>query len=111
MTEQDAQTLIAILDEAVRAADLERDGYMYAGAKSRFLMKTHVPVLTFTRDGTTLAFIVTPKDPSGKSFKRSACFDLSYFSEDVPDEEQGRIYARDREQIERVGKWLVTWDR
>jgi hypothetical protein len=112
MIEQDAQDLVSTLVAAVNAAhaELACDGWAFEGASSRFLMKTYVPVLAFRRGDDTLCFIVTPSDPSGRSFKRSARFDLSYFSEDVADDDQGKIYARDREQIERVAKWLQRWD-
>ena len=39
-------------------------------------------------------------------FKRGPRFDVTYFSEDVPDEEQSQIYRRDRPQIERVAAWV-----
>ncbi len=112
MLEQDAQSLLQTLVEAVHGAlaELSRDGWCFEGGISRFLMKTWVPVLAFRRGDDTLSFIVTPNDPSGRSFKRSKRFDLSYFSEDVADDAQATIYARDREQIERVGKWLQRWD-
>jgi hypothetical protein len=112
MTEQESDALSTTLASAVHAAgaELVPDGWSFVGARTRFLMRTHVPVLEFRRGAETLAFIVTPADPSGRCFKRSKRFDLSYFSEDVGDHEQDGIYRRSREQIERVARWLVRWD-
>jgi hypothetical protein len=112
MISEDTDALVAILSNAITDAlpDLERDGWTFAGITSRYLMHTHLPVLRFERRGETLCFIVAPTDPSQPAFKRSVRFDISYFSEDVPDDKQSEIYRRDRAQIERVAAWLRRWD-
>jgi hypothetical protein len=70
-----------------------------------------VPVAKFVRDGATLCFIVTPTDPKEPAYKRSRRYDIVYFSEDVPDAEQSRIYARDRAMIDRFAAWVIRWDQ
>jgi hypothetical protein len=69
-----------------------------------------VPVAKFVREGATLCFIVSPSDPNEPAYKRSRRYDIVYFSEDVPDAEQSRIYARDRPMIDRFAAWVIHWD-
>lgn len=69
-----------------------------------------VPVAKFVRDGATLCFIVSLTDPKEPAYKRSRRYDIVYFSEDVPDAEQSRIYARDRPMIDRFATWVIRWD-
>lgn len=69
-----------------------------------------VPVARFVRDGATLCFIVSPTDAKEPAYKRSRRYDIVYFSEDVPDREQSRIYARDRAMIDRFAAWVIRWD-
>ncbi len=86
-------------------------GWTLAGASARFLMGRHLPVVAFERDGSTLGFIVSPKDLQAPVYKRSARFDLVYFSEDVPDDQQQSVYDRNRAMIDRFAAWLIAWDR
>ena len=81
------------------------------GVVPRFLMGTHLPVVKLSRGDETLSFIVTPTDPGARVYKRTKSYDVTYFSEDVPDEEQSRIYQRDRAEIDRFVAWLTAWDR
>jgi hypothetical protein len=69
-----------------------------------------VPVVKFVRPGATLCFIVSATDAKEPAYKRSRRFDIVYFSEDVPDAEQSRIYARDRPMIDRFAAWVIRWD-
>lgn len=69
-----------------------------------------MPVAKFVREGATLCFIVSPTDPKEPAYKRSRRYDVVYFSEDVPDAEQSRIYARDRAMIDRFAAWVIRWD-
>jgi hypothetical protein len=69
-----------------------------------------LPVAKFVREGATLCFIVSPRDPNEPAYKRSHHYDIVYFSEDVPDAEQARIYARDRPMIDRFAAWVIHWD-
>lgn len=62
-------------------------------------------------DERSLGFLISPTDPSEPAYRRTARWDLVYFSEDVPDAEQDRIYRRDRPTIDRVARWLDEWDR
>ena len=107
------------LSEALRAGlsmDLDGgtfpnpEGWKLAGVSRQFLMQKHVPVAKLEREGATLCFIVTPTDPRERVYKRTPRFDLVYFSEDVPDPEQHRIYERDRATIDRFAAWLAKWD-
>ena len=73
-------------------------------------MGKHLPVAAFARDGATLAFIVTPRDPETRVYKRTERRDVVYFSEDVPDAEQQTIYDRDKSTIDAFVAWLAAWD-
>jgi hypothetical protein len=86
------------------------DGYQCRGARLRTFRQT-VPVVEFTRGQETISFIVTPTNPAEPAYRRSARYDIVYFSEDVPDAEQSRIYARDRAMIDRFAAWVMKWDR
>lgn len=86
------------------------DGYQCNGAKLRTFRQT-VPVVEFSRGNETLSFIVTPTNPAEPAYRRSPRYDIVYFSEDVPDAEQSRIYARDRAMIDRFAAWVIKWDR
>lgn len=86
------------------------DEYQCNGAKLRTFRQT-VPVVEFTRGQETLSFIVTPTNPAQPAYRRSPRYDIVYFSEDVPDAEQSRIYARDRVMIDRFAVWVMNWDR
>lgn len=112
MTETEADTLIAVLEEAIDSAlpELTQSGWTFVGITRRFLMQTNLPVVSFKRDAHSLSFIVAPTDPHARAFKRTKRFDVSYFSEDVGDNEQAQIYRRDRSQIEAVAAWLRRWD-
>lgn len=86
------------------------DSYVFKGARLRTFRQT-VPVVEFARGEETISFIVTPTNPAERVYKRSARYDIVYFSEDVPDAEQARIYARDRAMIDRFAAWVIQWDR
>jgi hypothetical protein len=64
----------------------------------------------FTRGQETISFIVTPTNPAEPAYRRSTRYDIVYFSDDVPDAEQSRIYARDRAMIDRFAAWVLKWD-
>jgi len=85
------------------------EAYQYRGVRLRTFRQT-VPVVEFSRAAETLSFIVTPTNPEEPAYRRSARFDIVYFSEDVPDREQSRIYARDRAMIDRFAAWMMRWD-
>lgn len=86
------------------------DGYHCKGTRLRTFRQT-VPVVEFTRGAETLSFIVTPTNPAEPAYRRSARYDIVYFSEDVADSEQSRIYARDRGMIDRFAAWVQKWDQ
>jgi hypothetical protein len=112
------ETMQAMVDALANAVEREfgsvsfpnPDGYHYTGSRLRTFRQT-VPVVEFTRGTETLSFIVTPTNAAVPAYKRSARFDIVYFSEDVPDSEQSRIYARDRAMIDRFAGWVIQWDR
>lgn len=62
-------------------------------------------------DTTSLGFLISPTDPTERAYRKTARFDFVYFSEDVPDPEQDRIYQRDRATIDRFASWLEAWDQ
>ena len=86
------------------------DGYECKGARLRTFRQT-VPVVEFARGNETLSFIVTPTNAAEPAYRRSIHYDIVYFSEDVPDAEQSRIYARDRAMIDRFAAWIKKWDQ
>jgi hypothetical protein len=69
-----------------------------------------LPVVALRRPGATLCFLVTPTDPSTRAYKRTRSWDVTYFSEDVPDDAQHQVFARDRATIDRFTAWLGRWD-
>jgi hypothetical protein len=112
MTPEASDALVATLTDAIAPAlpELTADGWQLESIKTRSLMMSHFPVVGFRRGDHTLGFIVSPTDPAAPAFKRSKRYDLTYFSEDVADNQQGLIYQRDRAFIERVAAWLRRWD-
>ena len=112
MTPEDAEAVCTKLRAAIEPARVElgRGGWAFEAAAPRFLMRTHLPVVSFRNGEKTLCFIVTPTDRSAPAYKRTARHDLVYFSEDVADNKQSEIYARDREFIDRFAAWLAAWD-
>lgn len=103
-----SKTLTAALQPALPA--LGQGGWELASVAPRLLMGTHMPVVAFRRASDTLCFIVTPTDPSKPAYKRTPRYDVVYFSEDVPDDQQSQIYRRDRELIDRFAAFLRAWD-
>ncbi|MCB9506446.1 MAG: hypothetical protein H6698_08395 [Myxococcales bacterium] len=85
------------------------NGYTFTQTLPRHFMR-YVPVAEFARDDTTVCFIVTPTDPGERTYKRTRSYDIVYFSEDVPDDDQHIIYARDRAMIDAFCAWLARWD-
>lgn len=69
-----------------------------------------VPVVTFKAADRTLCFIVTPTDAEQRAFRRSKRHDITYFSEDVADDDQAIIFKRDQPMIERFAAWLIERD-
>ncbi len=112
MTPEESDALAGTLTEVITPAlaEILPDGWQFENVKTRSLMMTHLPVLSLKHGAETLCFIISPTDPASPAFKRSKHYDLTYFSEDVPDAKQGQIYRRDREVIERVAAWLRRWD-
>lgn len=82
------------------------DGWELVGVTVDYLMKRHFPVVSYRNEERTLSFLVTD-DPADRAFRRGRVYGVSYFSYDVPDDQQARIFARDREQVERVAGWLA----
>lgn len=114
-TNESLQWLADALSQALAAnfggASFPRfDGYTYRRTHLRTFRQT-VPVVEFSRGDETLSFIVTPTNPAEPAYKRSPRYDIVYFSEDVPDAEQSRIYGRDRVMIDRFAAWVIQWDR
>lgn len=86
------------------------EGYQFVGVRLRMLQGKNVPVVEFSKTGQTLSFIITRTNPAAPAFRRSAHYDIVYFSEDVADAEQSKIYARDRAVIVRFADWICRWD-
>src|SRR5262245_35955224 len=89
-----AARIAAMLEEAISnsAAPPAIDGWKLRGVAPRFLMGRHVPVAMFERGDKTLGFIVSPSIAGERAYRRSARFDIVYFSEDVPDDRQQGVY-------------------
>jgi hypothetical protein len=62
-------------------------------------------------DARTLCFILGPSDPAQPAFKRGRRFDVVYYSDDLAVADHGSLYARDKDAIERIARWLVAWDQ
>jgi hypothetical protein len=86
------------------------EGWISRGVAVR-TFRSAVAVASFALGEKTLCFIVTLTNPAEPAYKRSRQYDIVYFSEDVPDNEQSRIYARDRRMIDRFATWLIARDR
>lgn len=86
------------------------DGWTLSGVAPRFLMGRHVPVVMFARASSTLGFIVSPTIPGERAYRRSARFDIVYFSEDVADDRQQGVYDENRAMIDRFAAWVIAWD-
>lgn len=87
------------------------DGWKLQGVTSRFLMGRHVPVAMFEHQGSTLGFIVSPTIAGERAYRRSARFDVVYFSEDVADDQQQGVYDRHRAMVDRFAAWVIAWDQ
>ncbi len=114
-TNESLQWLVDVLAQALNREFGSKsfphfNDYAYKGTRLRTFRQT-VPVVEFTREHETLSFIVTPTNPAEPAYKRSVHYDIVYFSEDVPDAEQSRIYARDRAMIDRFAAWVIQWER
>lgn len=106
-----AEALARALERELSTPALENpEGWRLARVEARKfgIWRAHVELRT---DATSLGFLVSPTDPAEPAYRRTARFDLVYFSEDVPDPEQDRIYRRDRATIDRFARWLEEWDR
>lgn len=111
-----AGKIAALLQDALTRAPADPpspaiDGWTLQGVASRFLMGRHVPVAMFERAGSTLGFIVSPTIPGERAYRKSARFDIVYFSEDVADDQQQGVYDRHRAMIDRVAAWIIAWDK
>ena len=111
-----AGKIAALLQDALTHIPADRsspeaDGWKLQGVTSRFLMGRHVPVAMFERGGSTLGFIVSPSIHGERAYRKSARFDIVYFSEDVADDQQQGVYDRHRAMIDRFAAWVVAWDR
>ncbi len=111
-----AEEIVTKLSEAVEKAfggdDFPNsDDWSFDGAETRWLMSRDVPVVNFSVGDRQLCFIVESTNPENKEFyRRTASYDVSYFSEDVADEEQESVWERDRAMIEGFMAWIEKWD-
>lgn len=109
--ERFAQTLREAISREIGGVALPNpEGYQLVGVRLRMLQGKNVPVVEFAKAGQTLCFIITRTNPAAPAFRRSAHYDIVYFSEDVADAEQSKIYARDRAVIARFAEWICRWD-
>lgn len=84
-----------------------RHGFRVLGVAARTFRK-RVPVVSLARGETTLCFIVTRTNPAEPAYRRTRHYDVTYFSEDVPDADQHRVYARDREMIDAFARYVAA---
>jgi hypothetical protein len=97
------------LAEDFGTARLPAGGWKVTAVEPR-TFRRRVPVVTLEQPERRLCFIVTPTSPREPAFKRTPRHDITYFSEDVPDDDQDDIYRRDREMIEAFARWLMQRD-
>jgi hypothetical protein len=97
------------LEEALRAAfgsTFENpEGWTRAPVEVRHFGRWSA-LASMRRGRHTLCFLVSPRDEAWPAYRRTAHLDVVYFSEDVPDAEQRRIFERDRATIERFARWV-----
>ncbi|HEY8429275.1 MAG TPA: hypothetical protein VIL20_12900 [Sandaracinaceae bacterium] len=101
----------ALTEELGRTPALPNpEGWQITEVAPRFFQIWRVLVSLRAADR-TIGFLLSPTDPNERAYRRTPRFDFVYFSEDVPDHEQDRIYRRDRATIDRFAAWLDDWDR
>ena len=86
------------------------DGWIVVGVEPRRFFRRWVPVVALRRGAESLCFIVTPTDDTEPCFERTPIHDVTYFSEDVPDDAQAQIFRRDRETILAFADWMSRRD-
>jgi hypothetical protein len=57
----------------------------------------------------TLVFIISPRDDSRQTFRRSGDYELVYYSDDLAPEEHDALYGRDSAEIEAFAAWFQAW--
>lgn len=72
---------------------------------------TRVAEVQLCTDERTLTMILTPTNPERPAFRRSAHYDLVYYSDDLAVSEHEALYERDRPMIDAFASWLTAWDR
>jgi hypothetical protein len=104
--------LAAAFERARAAGELaESSGWSLADASPQAVMGGTWPVLHFSRGPAhNVCFLVMPSDAAGPAYRRTARLSLSYFSPDVPNAAQDRVYARDRAWIEAFIGWIARID-
>jgi hypothetical protein len=106
-----AEALARALTDDLSTPALENpEGWRLVAVTPRFFQIWRA-LIELRTDTTSLGFLISPTDPAERAYRRTARWDFVYFSEDVPDPEQDRIYQRDRATIDRFASWLEAWDR
>jgi hypothetical protein len=57
-----------------------------------------------------LAFILAPTDLARAAYRRSAQFDIVYYSDDLAVEDHHILFAKHQRTIERITGWFLRWD-
>jgi hypothetical protein len=70
-----------------------------------------VAEVEYTRDGTSLVFIISERDDDRSTFVRGHSYELVYYSDDLAPEEHEALYQRDTDAIEAFARWSRSWDR
>jgi hypothetical protein len=75
-------------------------------------VKTMSACAKFDRDGVTLNVVVRPTDPENEhAYYRTARYDMSYFFENVPEEERSGLWQAHRSMLDGFAAWLDGWDK
>lgn len=57
-----------------------------------------------------LAFILSPTEPHRPAYRRSAQFDIIYYSDDLTVDDHDGLFEREQATIERITSWMLRWD-
>jgi hypothetical protein len=83
----------------------------WAGPSMRVMTRWgEVAEVEYTRDGSSLVFIISERDDARSTFVRGHSYELVYYSDDLAPEEHQALYQRDTDAIEAFARWFRSWD-
>ncbi len=84
----------------------------WSGPSVRVMTRwSEVAEVEYTREGSSLVFILSERDDARPTFVRGHSYELVYYSDDLAPEEHEALYQRDTDAIESFARWFRTWDR